>query len=282
MRRKTKEKISRSCLTGYFVLFVLFLYLPMFTLFILSFQGPHGGVTFPLVEAGTFWWRNLIHDKEITGAFSRSVVLSLMVMAVTALLSLMLGMAFRQRFKGSGVLFYGIMAGLMTPGILISLGLISLMRILRIPCHWYTTAFGVHLIWTLPFAFLLMLAVFNRFDKTVEEAAADLGATDWKVFKEVTLPIIAVGVLGAGLFGFTLSYDEFARTIMVAGMKNTLPLEAFARMAVTVMPVVYVLGTASTLFSFLVIGVFLYVTKKMAERVLVKQKLLAGGTPLKK
>jgi putative spermidine/putrescine transport system permease protein len=68
---------------------------------------------------------------------------------------------------------------------------------------------------------------------------------------------------------------------MVAGMKNTLPLEAFARMAVTVMPVVYVLGTASTLFSFLVIGVFLYVTKKMAERVLAKQKLIAEGGPLK-
>jgi putative spermidine/putrescine transport system permease protein len=253
----------------------------MFTLFILSFQGPHGGVTFPLVESGIFWWKNLIHDKEITGAFFRSIVLSLMVMTVTVLFSLMLGMAFRKRFKGSGVLFYGIMAGLMTPGILISLGLISLMRILRIPGQWYTTAFGVQLIWTLPFAFLLMLAVFNRFDKRVEEAAADLGATDWRVFKEVTLPIIAVGMLGAGLFGFTLSYDEFARTIMVAGMKNTLPLEAFARMAVTVMPVVYVLGTASTLFSFLVIGVFLYVTKKMAERVLAKQKLIAEGGPLK-
>jgi len=273
MRKRTKEKISRRLLTVYFILFVLFLYLPMFTLFILSFQGPHGGITFPLVEASTHWWKYLLQDSEIIGSFLRSAVLGVVVMLTTALLSLMLGMAFRQRFKGSGLVFYGVMAGLMTPGILISTGLISFLRIFHISCNWYTTAFGVHVIWTLPFGFLLMLAVFNRFDKNVEEAAADLGATDWQVFKEVTLPIIAVGLLGAALFGFTLSYDEFARTLMVSGAKNTLPLEIFARMSVTVKPVVYVLGSASTVFSFLVIGVFLYVSKKMAGRVLARQKV---------
>ena len=105
------------------------------------------------------------------------------------------------------------------------------------------------------------------------ETAADLGATDWKVFRKVTFPIISVGVLGAGLFGFTLSYDEFARTLMVVGMKNTLPLEIFARMSVTVRPVVYALGSLSTLISFVVIGIFLYASKKWSERVLAKQKL---------
>jgi len=272
MRGQTKEKISGRLLIVYFVLFAIFLYLPMFTLFILSFQGQHGGITFPLVETSVYWWKNVIQDTEIIGAFLRSIALGGMVMLVTALFSLMLGMAFRQRFKGSGVVFYGVIAGLMTPGILISLGLITFLRSLHVSSSWYTTAFGVHVIWTLPFGFLLMLAVFNRFDKTIEEAAMDLGATDWEVFKWITLPIIAFGILGATLFGFTLSYDEFARTLMVSGIKNTLPLEIFARMSVTVKPVVYVLGSASTVFSFLVIGVFLYVSKKMAERVLAKQR----------
>jgi putative spermidine/putrescine transport system permease protein len=273
MRRQTKEKISRRLLIVYFVLFALFLYLPMFTLFILCFQGPHGGVTFPMVGVSLNWWKALVHDAKIIGAFWRSITLALMVMGVTAFFSLMLGTAFRQRFKGSSIVFYGVMAGLMTPGILVSLGLVSFLRILHISSHWYTSAFGVQVIWTLPFGFLLMMAVFNRFDKNIEEAAADLGATDWRVFKTVTLPIISVGLLGASLFGFTLSYDEFARTLMVTGIQNTLPLEIFSRMSVTVKPVVYVLGMASTLFSFTVIGVFLYVSKKMSERALVKQRL---------
>lgn len=273
MRRQTKEKISRRLLIVYFVLFALFLYLPMFTLFILCFQGPHGGVTFPMVGVSLSWWKALVLDAKIIGAFWRSIVLALMVMGVTAFFSLMLGTAFRQRFKGSSIVFYGVMAGLMTPGILVSLGLVSFLRILHISSHWYTSAFGVQVIWTLPFGFLLMMAVFNRFDKNIEEAAADLGATDWRVFKTVTLPIISVGLLGASLFGFTLSYDEFARTLMVTGIQNTLPLEIFSRMSVTVKPVVYVLGMASTLFSFAVIGVFLYVSKKMSERALLKQRL---------
>jgi putative spermidine/putrescine transport system permease protein len=273
--RKSKETASRLLLGLYFLVFVLFLYLPMLTLFILSFQGPHGGVTFPMVEVSMHWWQALLQDGEILRAFGRSLALGVMVMTVTAVFALMLGMAFRQRFKGSGPMFYGVMAGLMTPGILVGLGLISFMRVAQIKSHWYTTGFGVQLIWTLPFAFLLMMAVFNRFDKNVEEAASDLGASDWRVFGTITLPIISVGILGASLFGFTLSYDEFARTLMVVGSYNTLPLEIFSRMSVTVKPVVYALGTATTLVSFVIVGLFIFVSKIISDRVMNKQKLKA-------
>jgi len=215
MRKRTKEKISRRLLTVYFILFVLFLYLPMFTLFILSFQGPHGGITFPLVEASTHWWKYLLQDSEIIGSFLRSAVLGVVVMLTTALLSLMLGMAFRQRFKGSGLVFYGVMAGLMTPGILISTGLISFLRIFHISCNWYTTAFGVHVIWTLPFGFLLMLAVFNRFDKNVEEAAADFAPRNWQCSKQwlfQSLPVFQQSVARSCDY-FRLEYMEPLRLV---------------------------------------------------------------------
>jgi putative spermidine/putrescine transport system permease protein len=272
MKKRTKVKISKYSLLLYFIGFAFFLYLPMLSLFVLSFQGPTGGTTFPMVGASFHWWRVLLQQSSIIDAFFRSIVLGVMVMLVTALFSTMLGMGFRKRFKGSGIVFYSVIAGLMTPGILISTGLVSLLRILGISANWYSTGLGVQVVWTLPFGFLLMLAVFNRFDKSIEEAASDLGASKWKVFKEVTLPIISVGVLGASLFGFTLSYDEFARTLMVCGMKNTLPLEIFARMSIGIHPVVFVMGTASTVFSLCIIGVFLYLSKKMADRVVAKEK----------
>jgi putative spermidine/putrescine transport system permease protein len=111
-----------------------------------------------------------------------------------------------------------------------------------------------------------MIAVFNRFDRSLEEAALDLGANKWSSFKEVTLPIIAPGILGAGLFGFTFSFDEFARTLLVSGGDNTLPLHIYAMMTVQIEPILYALGTASTIFSWIVIAIFLYLSKKMSER----------------
>jgi len=101
---------------------------------------------------------------------------------------------------------------------------------------------------------LIMFAVFNRFSPAYEQAARDLGASDWQTFVHVVLPIIAPSLIGVALFGFTLSYDEFARTLMAAGTYNTLPLEIYGMTTNVTTPVLYALGTVTTLFSFLVIG----------------------------
>ena len=138
-----------------------------------------------------FWWEKLIEPStvgDLKGAMVRSLILALIVMVVTALFSTMLAMAFRRRLRGSGALFYTIMAGLMVPGVLLSLGLATLLKQIGIPPAWWSTALGVHVVWTLPFGFLVMMAVFNRFDASLEEAARDMGASEWTVFREVTLP----------------------------------------------------------------------------------------------
>ena len=120
--------------------------------------------------------------------------------------------------------------------------------------------------WTLPFGFLVMMAVFNRFDSSLEEAARDMGASEWVVFKEVTLPLILPGIVAAGLFGFTLSYDEFARTTLLAGEYNTLPLDINASMTQRIRPTLFALGTASTVFSLLMIGLFVAIYSILYRR----------------
>jgi putative spermidine/putrescine transport system permease protein len=244
----------------YYILFILFIYGPMFAMFILSFQGRRGGTTFPMRGASFYWWHKLIEPStvgDMQGAMGRSLILALIVMVITALFSTMLAMAFRKKFFASGLLFYTVMAGLMMPGILLSLALATLLKQLGIPTAWWSSGLGVHVVWTLPFGFLVMMAVFNRFDSTLEEAARDMGANEWTVFKEITLPLITPGVVAAGLFGFTLSYDEFARTTLLAGQFNTLPLDINAAMTQRIRPTLFALGTASTLFSLLMIGLFL-------------------------
>ena len=273
MARWTAEKKKRAAVKGlfgsYYVLFLLFIYGPMFAMFILSFQGRRGGTSFPMRGFSLHWWNKLLEPSSVgdmQGAMLRSIILALAVMVITALFSTMFAMAFRKRFFGSGLLFYTIMTGIMVPGILLSLGLATLLKQLGIPPAWWSTGLGVHVVWTLPFGFLVMMAVFNRFDGSLEEAARDMGASEWTVFKEVTLPLITPGIVAAGLFGFTLSYDEFARTTLLAGEYNTLPLDINASMTQRIRPTLFALGTVSTLFSLLMIGLFLVVYTLLARR----------------
>ena len=273
MARWTPERRKKAWIKGgfsvYYVIFILFIYGPMIAMFVLSFQGRRGGTSFPMRGVSLHWWQKLIEPStvgDLQGALLRSLILALIVMVITALFSTMLAMAFRKRFTGSNILFYTVMAGLMVPGILLSLGLASLLRQIGIPPAWYSSALGVHVVWTLPFGFLVMMAVFNRFDGRLEEAARDMGADEWTVFKEVTLPLITPGIVAAGLFGFTLSYDEFARTTLLAGEFNTLPLDINASMTQRIRPTLFALGTASTLFSLLMIGLFLVIYTLLMRR----------------
>ncbi|TIQ92264.1 MAG: ABC transporter permease subunit, partial [Mesorhizobium sp.] len=183
--------------------------------------------------------------------------------------SLLAGFAFRQKFRGATALFYLAVASLVVPSIIISLGIGVVFQQIGFRPAWYTSAFGAHLTWTLPFGVLIMFAIFNRFSPAYEEAARDLGASSWQTFAHVVLPMIAPSLIGIGLFGFTLSYDEFARTLMTSGTFNTLPLEIYGMTTNVTTPVLYALGTVTTVFSFLVIlltlGAIIYVGRRRAR-----------------
>jgi len=232
-------------MAGFFTLFVLFLYGPISAIFILSFQGPNGGLTFPMNGVSIHWFFALFGEQ---------------------LVGVLTGLAFRKKFLGSNLLFYTTVASLIVPSILVSLGIGLLYNMMEWETAWYSSGMGAHLTWTLPFGFLIMIAVFNRFDKSYEEAARDLGASNWQTTRYVVLPIIGPSLIGVALFGFTLSYDEFARTLMTSGVKNTLPLEIFGMTTNVTTPTLYALGTLTTVFSLVVIltamGIVFYMRKR--------------------
>ena len=252
------RKTSFYILAAFFCLFVFFLYGPMFAIITLSFQGPNGGLTFPMNGFSTHWFSKLFQEQRVgdfKGSFSRSLTLAFIVMVATVVISLSAGMAFRKKFKFSNSLFYLTISSLIIPSILLTLGIGLLFDRLGLEGHWYTSGLGAHLTWTLPFGLLIMFAVFNRFDKSYEEAARDLGATNWQVLRFVLLPIIGPSLVGVGLFGFTLSFDEFARSLLSVGSKNTLPLEIFGMTTTVTTPTLYALGTLTTFVSFSIIAI---------------------------
>ena len=243
-------------LATFFALFVLFLYGPMLAIYILSFQGPNGGLTFPLNGVSLHWFGALFEQQrtgDFIGSFTRSILLALLVMICTVTFSVMAGLAFRRRFFGSTAIFYMAVASLVMPGLFLSLGIGLIFRVVDMPTNWFTSALGAQLTWTLPFGLLIMFAVLSRFSRSYEEAARDLGASDRQTLQYVVLPILFPGLIAVALFGFTLSYDEFPRTLLTVGPGNTLPLEIYAMTTTVTSPALYALGTVTTVVSFVAI-----------------------------
>jgi putative spermidine/putrescine transport system permease protein len=264
-----KRPLSFYLLLAFFCLFVLFLYGPMITIFILSLQGPDGTLTFPVRSFGFYWLGQVFREQRVGNfvePFFRSLALGLVTMAITVVCSVLASMGFRQRFRGSTVIFYLTVASLIVPSILISLGIGVVFQVLGWPTNWFSSGLGAHLTWTLPVAFLILLGIFNRFNPSYEEAARDLGASDVKTFWEIVLPLIAPSLLGVGLLTFTLSYDEFTRTSLVSGQRNTLPLEIFGMTTNVTSPALYALGTLTTLFSASIILVAYFTYRTLAQR----------------
>src|SRR4029077_5023453 len=127
----------------------------------------------------------------------------------------------------------------------LGIGVGLLFQYCGLEASWYTSALGAHLSWTLPFGVLVMFAVMSRFDRAWEEAARDLGASRWQIIWLVIVRVLAPGLVAVALFGFTLSYDEFARTLQTAGSLSTLPLEIWSMTLNVTSPSPYPLGTAT-------------------------------------
>ena len=272
-----------------FALFVLFLYGPVITIFVLSFQGPEGGLTFPMRGASLHWYRELwagLGVVDIGAALQRSLMLGAVVMVLTVLLALAAGLAFRKPLVGGNLLFYVTVASLIMPSIIVSLGIGLQFRLIDGGIKWlleavgatstlegyttslgiYTSGLGAHLTWTLPFGLLIMFAVFNRFNPAYEEAARDQGASPWQTFWHVVLPLIGPSVVGIGMFGFTLSWDEIARSSQAIGDLNTLPLELQGLTTTVTTPAIYALGTVTTLVSLAVISLALVTAAWLGRR----------------
>ena len=273
----------------FFTAFVLFLYGPMLVIVVLSFQGPEGGLTFPLRGVSLHWFYKLAEGLgvvDIGAALTRSLGLGLVVMVITVVFSVLAGLAFRKKLRGGNVLFFVVVASLIMPSIIVSLGIGLEFRLLDSALKavfgalgmedalaefgtsmgLFTSALGAHLTWTLPFGLLIMFAIFNRFNPAYEEAARDLGASPWQGFAHVVLPLIAPSIVGIGMFGFTLSWDEIARTSQAIGDVNTLPLELQGLTSTVTTPSIYALGTVTMVVSFVVMGLTVGLARLLEKR----------------
>ncbi len=273
------SRITRSLYFLYLGLILVMLYFPFVIMAILSFQGPRGGHTFPLNGTSTIWYWKLFNPGALTeysdvgeflgdylGAFRRSLILAVVTAIISTVLGMMAAQAFRKSFRGSSPVFYLWLLGIIVPGTTVSLGLALIFNRLGIPMHWMTTGLAVHVMWALPFSLVIFLMFYNRFDTSLEDAALTLGADHWRTFRHVTLPVMQPAVLTSLLFAFTLSLDEFQRSLLITGVEQTMPLMIMASVTTRITPTLYALGSITTLMSFAVVAIYIWLLSRSLKR----------------
>ncbi len=208
----------------YAAIFFVFLYGPLLMIIFLSLNDskitgfPFRGFTFR-------WYEVVLQSQPLLAALANSVYVGIASAIIATALALMLALAFRHDFRGKRIMLYLIIAPIIIPGIIGGIVLLIFFGYLGVRPSLFTTVLVAHVNWVLPFAFLTLYPRLHKFDRSLEEAAMDLGARDWQVFSEIVFPIIRPGVVATALFAFSLSFDEFIRTIFTVGSDRTIPVQ---------------------------------------------------------
>jgi len=233
--------LKRAGLWMLTLLALMFIFLPSTYLLVISFE-PSELERIPR-SFGDFslkWYIRLFHQQRLSGAIRQSVMVGLLTAGITSLLSLLSGMAYRRLRKKSyflGLLIFPIFV----PGIIGALSLSVFFRLIHIPSSMYTVVLG-HVLYALPYAAIVTLVSFSGLKEGFIEAARDLGASGFRAFKDVIFPLTRGGILGAALFGFLLSLNEFIRAYFLSGYQETLSIYMFGQMKGGADPSIYALA----------------------------------------
>jgi ABC-type spermidine/putrescine transport system permease subunit II len=204
--------------------FFFVLYAPLLTIVVLSFNDSE--ITgFPIASFSLRWYRAVFGNPVLLSAFGHSVVVGVAAALISTALALGLALAFRHDFRGKGVLLNLVLLPMIIPGILGGIVLLIFFGYAEVRSSLMSTVLVAHVNWVLPFAFLTLYPRVHRFDQTLEEAAMDLGAHPRQIFLHIVLPIIRPGIIATALFSFSLSFDEFIRTVFVVGEERTVPVQ---------------------------------------------------------
>ncbi len=243
--------IRRAALVAYAALFYAFLYLPILLLAVLSVNDSQV-IGLPFRGFTWRWFEEVAATPALVQAILNSAVLGAASAAIATVLALLLALGFRAEFPGKGLLMKALMLPILIPGIVGGIIYLTFFGVMGVPVGLWPAALVAHVTWVLPFAFLTLFPRLHGFDRSVEEAAMDLGATPWGVFRLVVLPLIRPGLIATAMFAFTLSFDEFIRTLFVVGNDRTVPVQLWTLLSDQMAPFLPAVGVVVMAVSILV------------------------------
>lgn len=263
MRTRTKR-----VLFVYSILVFLFLYIPIAVVMIFSFNDSKLGTVWTgfTVE----WYKKLMTNQQIFDALMNSVFIAVIVTIISTILGTLAALAIhRYTFVGKKTMDFLFLIPIIIPDLVIAVALLAVYGMLGIGLSLMTIIPG-HVVWGIAFVTLIVLARLQGFDRSLEEAAKDLGANEWQTFWRVTFPLIFPGVLAGSLLTFTLSLDEFEVAFFTSGPNSmTLPVLIYSMVRLGVSPEINALSTIIILFIILAIviwGTYIYFTNKKGAK----------------
>jgi len=258
--------LRRNALLLYAGLAVVYMLVPIAVVGLFSFDKTAGDKLDYTWSGFTLdYWQDAFADESVNEAMITSLQLAaLSTVVATAIGTLMALALVRYQFRGRGVSNLLIILPMATPEIVIGASLLSMFLIYGIQLG-FTTLFIAHVMFSISFVVVVVRSRLIGFDRSLEEAAADLGARPLTAFRTITLPLLAPGIVAAALLAFALSIDDFVISNFNSGTTETFPLYIFG-VSLRGIPVqVNVLATL--LFLVTVIGiVFVLWQQRRAER----------------
>jgi spermidine/putrescine transport system permease protein len=231
-------------LTAYGGLALIYLLLPIAVIIAFSFNHPNGRFNFIWNEFSLDAWKHPFAVQGVQSALKTSLeIAALSTLIATALGTLTALALVRYEFKGRSPINFFIFIPLATPEVVLGAALLSQFLNWGSPALGFATILIAHVMFNLSFVVITVRSRLIGFDRSLEEAAQDLGATPWETFRLVTLPLIMPGVLSAALLAFALSIDDFVITNFNSGSTITFPLFIWGAARVAIPPQIYVIAT---------------------------------------
>ncbi len=238
----------------YAVIYLTFIYLPVLFLPLFSFNKSKY-IAFPLKGFTLQWYQKMINTPDLLEALMNSVKVGVAVAILSTMFGLLAAKAVtRYRIPGRGAVMGFIMVPLVIPGIILAISLLILITQLDIPLSLWTVGFA-HMLLCTPFAMLVLISRMEGFDRSLEEAALDLGENAWMTFWRVTFPIVLPGIIASLLLTFTISFDEFVLAFFLTSTDPTLPIYIWSSLRFPLkLPPVLALGATIFVLSFIVVS----------------------------
>jgi len=241
---KPRLELGRKLLGFYTALVIIYTMVPIAVMIVFSFNiAPNGRVALKWLGFTLNAYRNAFGIQDLTGALINSLFIAVGSAVISIILGTPLALALtRYKFRGSTATDIVIFADIAAPAVVVGASLLSLFLELNIPRGLITILIS-HVAFNVAFAVVVIRARMTGLDRSLDRAAADLGATPWIAFWTVTMPLILPGIVGAGLLGFAMSLDDLIITNFVAGQTLTFPLWVYGATKIGTPPQVFVLST---------------------------------------
>ena len=261
-----KKKIGfRPLALCYACLFYLFLYLPIAVVVVFSFNTSQMNVTF---QGFTFeWYGRMFENVQLMQSFFNTLI----VAAVSTLLSVILGTLcavgmYRFKFRGRETVSNLLYIPIVIPEIVLGIAVLAFFTMVKIQMSMATLIIS-HVTFSMPFVVITVRSRLAGFDPSVEEAARDLGANDWRIFRRVTLPMILPGVLSGAMLALTMSLDDVVVSFFTTGPDSmTLPIKILGMVRKGVSPDVNALSTLMILGTVLIMLAATFFEMRMEKK----------------